>query len=135
MRMDRPRGTLSGAVGLGVLVIALAGAARPSSPDVTGHRLVGETLAWYEAIEPAIPAGARVGLIPNTPAFGGGTISAHYLAQFALAPRVVDLDLSQAAVVVSEPAAAPALDHDPRLAAFDLVRIGEAGIRVYRRRE
>jgi hypothetical protein len=97
-------------------------------------RLVADTLAKYEAIEPAIPPRARVGLIQNSPPFGGGAVSAHYLAQFAFAPRVVDLDVSGVTVVVSEPGTGPDLDRDPRLAAFDLVTVGDGGIRLYRRR-
>jgi hypothetical protein len=115
------------AVSLLALVHRLVVAA-PEAPDRAA-----EALAGYEAVAPRLASADRIGFAPfhaNAAAAG----AAQLLAQNAVAPRLIDTDLGAVAVVISMPAASAALDADPRLAAFDLVGVSEAGIRIYRRR-
>ena len=110
--------------------LAFAGAQlrRPVQDDLPVERIVG----YYSALAPSIDAGLRVGFIgagPDPTAAG----LAHFLAQYALAPRVVDESLAAVTMAISAPGAPASLDGDPRLAGFELERVGEGGVRVYRR--
>jgi hypothetical protein len=87
----------------------------------------------YLSVAPVLPLDARVGFLPVTadPTLATTT---HVLAQYALAPRVVDLEFRAVTRAVTGPGAPPAADDDARLAGFDLILVGDGGIRVYRRR-
>jgi hypothetical protein len=94
---------------------------------------VGRLLSYYAGVEPAIPADVRVGFVAGV-SEGTDSTAAHYLAQYALAPRVVDTDLATVAFVVTAPGADARLDADPRMVAFELTTVAGGGVRVYRRR-
>lgn len=108
-----------------------------------GHRVavdrpapdnVGEILASYAAVASDLPAVGRIGflsLIAN-PTTAGATA---FLAQNALAPRLLDPNLTAVPFVVTTPRAPKTLDDDPRLTSFDLITASPAGIRISRRRQ
>jgi len=90
-------------------------------------------LRSYLSVAPVLPPDARVGFLPVTadPTLATTT---HFLAQYALAPRVVDLEFRDVALAVTGPGAPPAVDEDARLVGFELILVSDGGVRVYRRR-
>lgn len=94
--------------------------------------VVGPLLEQYRDLRARVPFDARVAFIQT----GTETIAqsmTHFLAQYALAPRVIAQTVDGAAFVVSAPAAPAATDTDPRLEGFTLVEVGRGGVRLYRR--
>ena len=91
----------------------------------------------YQAITAGLPATGVVGYL--TPA-SGETYGGFYVAEYALAPRIVipgtDAEfviVPPEAVAADEPSAAGSASQDPRLAGFLLSRAFENGVRIFRR--
>ncbi len=86
----------------------------------------------YEAVVDAIPSSSVVLILTVSP--DPNAIAERYLAQHVLAPRLVREAGDNAEFAVTAPGAPPAIDGDSRLQSFELVRVTEAGVRLYRRR-
>lgn len=95
---------------------------------------VGHLMTLYASVASELPAGARIGFVSLIAdrAASGATTS---VAQNALAPRLLVSDLTAVSFVITTPAAPRALDNDPRLTGFELLRTSAGGIRIYRRRQ
>jgi hypothetical protein len=104
--------------------------ARMPPPPADG---IGAVLAAYRSVAPMLPADGLIGFV-ETSADADLNRLHYYLAQHALAPRV----LSQASdvtanVVVTTPGGPLDAGTVPRLAGFTLVGTGVGEIRVFRR--
>ena len=96
---------------------------------------VGHLMTLYASVAAELPIGARVGFV-SLLADRAASGAARFIAQNALAPRLLDSDLTAVSFVVTTPAAPRGeLDDDPRLAGFELLRTSAGGIRIYRRRQ
>lgn len=109
------------------LVYRGAVGARPAADDV------GRILTLYASVAADLPAGERIGFV-SAVAARAESGAMMYLAQNALAPRLLDADLAAVSFVISTPAAPESLDADVRLIGFELIGRPPGGIRIYRRR-
>jgi hypothetical protein len=92
-------------------------------------------MTLYASVAAELPAGARIGFV-SLLADRAASGAARFIAQNALAPRLLDSDLTAVSFVVTTPAAPRGeLDDDPRLTGFELIRTSAGGIRIYRRRQ
>jgi hypothetical protein len=114
-----------------VSVSALAYRVWTAAPGVSDR--ADEMRAAYASLAARLPDTTRVGFVTTSPG-QPPTSEAWFLAQNALAPRLLGTNLDEVAVVISMPSAPASLDADPRLAAFELMTTGDKGIRVYHRR-
>lgn len=112
---------------LGSLAYREAVGARPVADDI------GRLLALYASVAADLPPGERIGFVSavSDRAKSGAMM---YLAQNALAPRLLDANLAAVSLVISTPAAPQSLDDDLRLIGFELIGRTPGGIRIYRRR-
>ena len=94
---------------------------------------VGRVLTLYASVAAHLPAGERIGFVSSIAARDESG-AAMFLAQNALAPRLLDANLAAVSLVISAPAAPESLDDDPRLIDFELIGRAPGGIRIYRRR-
>ena len=104
----------------------------PVPPD-----LIGSARLAFAQLERDLPAADPVGFLPT---IGDPTLAAasQYVAQYALAPRVIETSFEGVRFVVAGPTATPQTDTDPRLAGYALAAVRDGGIpngqiRVYRR--
>lgn len=115
-----------------ILTIALGWTARDLVRPVAADIDIRPYIAAYEPLTARLPADSRIGFL-YLAADTVDASAAHFAAQFALAPRILDPTLSDVAFVVTPPFASASVDRDPRLAGFDLAFTGDHGVRVYRR--
>lgn len=95
---------------------------------------VGEALHAYRKLRIDLPASGPIGFVPvsNNPTLNAGN---HFVAQYALAPRVVLAMVDdEVSFVVSGINASAATDTDPQLAGYELAGIRDMGIRIFRKR-
>jgi hypothetical protein len=94
---------------------------------------VDRAVEGYLRVAPIVPKNRVVGFLsfaPDEPT----VVMQLFIAQNAMAPRVLARSLDQAAFVVTAPNAPELADEDPRLAAFERISRGPEGILVFRRR-
>lgn len=94
---------------------------------------VDRAIEGYRRVASIVPKDQAVGFLsfaPDEPT----VVMQLFIAQSGMAPRVLQRTLDQAAYVVTMPNAPEQADADPRLAAFEPISRGPAGILVYRRR-
>ena len=101
--------------------------ARPAPDDVA------RLLNLYTSVASRLPAGERIGFVSSV-ADRARSTAMLYLAQNALAPRLLDPGLAGVSHVISTPSTPESLDDDPRLTDFQLIGSTPEGIRIYRRR-
>lgn len=97
------------------------------SDQVTQMRAVYSQLTTY------LPASGEIGFLMTTdnPTFNSAN---YYVAQYALAPRVVVLPIgSHVRFVITGVNAPPGIDRTPPLQGFELVGLRAMGVRVFRR--
>lgn len=104
----------------------------PVPPD-----LITPVRAAFAALHVDLPATGAIGFLP-TLADPTLAVGSFFVAQYALAPHVLSLELDKAGLVIAGPTATLMTDDDPRLRGFAFVgeRAGgmEGGaIRLYRR--
>lgn len=113
---------------LGSLIYAVAAAPGEAPGGVDGLMRV------YADVALQLPPSERIGFISLIADPKSAGIVA-YSAQNALAPRLLDRDLSSVALVITTPDAPRSVDDAPRLRGFALVGTSAGGIRIYQRRE
>lgn len=93
-----------------------------------------ELVRIYTRVASDLPHDVRIGYVSpgNERRVDGPT---GYIAQYAIAPSVLDVQLDAVSFAISPPKSPPSLDRDPRLAEFELVRAYPSGVRTYRRRQ
>jgi hypothetical protein len=99
--------------------------------------LITPAQAAFAALHVDLPATGTVGFVP-TLADPNLASASFFVAQYALAPHVLALDLDDARIVIAGPTASAATDADPRLLGFTFVGERSGGIeggsiRLYRR--
>jgi hypothetical protein len=90
-------------------------------------------LRVYRSIRFDLPASGQVGFlsVSDNPTLNSAN---HYIAQYALAPRVVVSALDdEPPFVVSGINASAAIDADPRLAGYELSAVHDMGVRIFKR--
>jgi hypothetical protein len=100
--------------------------ARPAPDDVA------RLLTLYTSVASGLPPGERIGFVSSV-ADRARSTAMLYLAQNALAPRLLDPGLAGVSHVISTPSAPESLDDDPRLTDFHLIGRTPEGVRIYRR--
>jgi hypothetical protein len=96
---------------------------------------IGPILAAYRSVAPLLPPHDVVGFVETAPDAEFNTIN-YYLAQHALAPRVVSREIGAGTVVVITATGAPESVTDlPALKGFRLIGTGGGYIRVLRKEQ
>jgi hypothetical protein len=104
--------------------------ARMPPPPADG---IGAVLAAYESVAPLLPADGLIGFVETSADADLNRLN-YYLAQHALAPRLLSREPDVAAnVVITTPGGPPDAEKVPRLAGFTLIGTGLGEIRVFRR--
>ena len=118
-----------------IALIALAQSAaylvrsEPSTPDG-----IGSLIAAYKSVAPLLPVDGVVGFVDTSPNVDVNTVN-YYVAQQALAPRVLSREIgAEAEFVITTTAAPQDVTTPPALDGFTLVGAGEGNVRVFRRR-
>lgn len=102
----------------------------PPKPDG-----IGPILDAYRSVRPLLPPHGVVGFVDTAPTAEFNAIN-YYLAQQALAPRVVSLETgTEAAVVITATGAPESVIDLPALKDFQLVGTAGGYVRVLRRKE
>ena len=118
-------------------LVVLCSLASLAYRDMVGARSVTDDVAplltLYTSVASRLPAGERIGFVSSV-ADRARSTAMLYLAQNALAPRLLDPGLAEVSHVISTPSAPESLDDDPRLTDFQLSGSTPEGIRIYRRR-
>lgn len=96
---------------------------------------IGPILDAYRSVAPLLPPHGVVGFIGTAPDAEFNTL-AYYLAQQALAPRVVSLEVGTgAAVVITTTGAPDSVTELPALKGFRLAGTGAGYVRVLRKED
>ncbi len=106
--------------------------AQPAVRAATSDR-VGQLLAAYRKLPPYLPPAGQIGFVSTTadPTFNSAN---YYVAQYALAPRVVVLPIGpHVRFVITGVNASPDLDRQMAGQGFELAGLRDMGIRVFRR--
>jgi len=106
--------------------------APPAVRDVTSDQ-ISQMLAAYRKLPTYLPAAGEIGFVTTTgdPTFDSAN---YYVAQYALAPRVVVLPIGpHVRFVITGVNAPPGIDRMPVLQGFELVALRDMGVRVFRR--
>lgn len=93
---------------------------------------VGSIIEQYAEVSVTVPPDERVGFLQTMPD-PTDAAAALFLAQFALAPRVVDSALEDVRFIVTAPGAPSTVNTAPQLIGFELRALGTGGIRIYQR--
>jgi len=102
----------------------------PPTPDQ-----IGPLLAAYESVEGMLPAGGSVGFLATSQDEVLNTVN-YYVAQQALAPRVLTRDLgSTTEFIVTTTGIPQDGGGHPALSGFRLAGTGVLDVRVFRRRQ
>jgi len=125
-RTPEPWALLVGAVGVALLLAAVG------APAPVATHAVGPVLAAYRTAALDLPDRGPIAFV--TTSDDPTTASAHqYLAQHALAPRLVVVSTDEVAAAVTEPGAPTRVDAILAAVGLRLVRVTAEGVRVYRR--
>jgi hypothetical protein len=106
--------------------------AQPAVRDVASDQIT-QMLAAYRKLPTYLPAAGEIGFVATTgdPTFDSAN---YYVAQYALAPRVVVLPIGpHVRFVITGVNAPPGIDRTPALQGFELVALRDMGVRVFRR--
>jgi hypothetical protein len=118
-------------------LVVLCSLASLAYRDMVGARSVTDDVAHlltlYTSVASRLPADERIGFVSSV-ADRARSTAMLYLAQNALAPRLLDPGLAGVSHVISTPSTPESLDDDPRLTDFQLIGSTPEGIRIYRRR-
>lgn len=115
-----------GLLAVSVSSLAFVNHSSPARPaDGVGH-----VISLYTRVADAVGTNDGIGFLTVAPE-PAGAVAVFFLAQHALAPRIVTQDIAASKVVVSSPGATSKLDGDPRLSGFSLQKVIEGGIRIY----
>lgn len=107
---------------VGFLVHRVVTSERPTPDNV------GPLLDWYHRVSAEVPSDGRIGFLSTVE-----DSTAMFVAQHALAPRLLVTTFDDTAVVITGPGASAVVDQDPRLVGFRLQAVSSGGVRVYRR--
>ena len=106
--------------------------AQPPVRDVTPDQ-ISQMRAAYRQLTTYLPASGEIGFLMTTDNQTFNSAN-YYVAQYALAPRVVVLPIgSHVRFVITGVNAPPGIDRMPVLEGFELVGLRDMGVRVFRR--
>lgn len=106
--------------------------AQPAVRDVTSDHVT-QMLAAYRQLTTYLPASGEIGFLMTTDNQTFNSAN-YYVAQYALAPRVVVLPIGpHVRFVITGVNAPPGIDRMPVLQGFELVGLRDMGVRVFRR--
>jgi len=106
--------------------------AQPPVRDATPDQ-ISQMRAAYRQLTTYLPASGEIGFLMTTDNQTFNSAN-YYVAQYALAPRVVVLPIgSHVRFVITGVNAPPGIDRMPVLEGFELVGLRDMGVRVFRR--